>query len=251
MGRKSLSSHKKLRSRQVRTRTNPKHNGSSTSPGRQRNNIVEKPSKPQPLSAGIFNEAQCCQENYMSSLSRATSNPLIFTIGHGTRSRSELTTLLRSAQVTKLVDVRSIPRSRTNPQFNRDTLTTSSDLRAAGIEYIWAGESLGGRRPKSASQENERHTAVRVQAFKNYAGYMSSESFREGLGELKKLAEGNTVAIMCSETLWWRCHRRMISDRLVTDGWEVRHLGIQKIPIQHQLWEIAHFDGQDLIYDGR
>ncbi|KAK5399189.1 hypothetical protein LTR06_011479, partial [Exophiala xenobiotica] len=128
-------------------------------------------------------------------------------------------------------------------------MTTSSDLRAAGIEYIWVGESLGGRRPKSVSPENERHTAIRVQAFKNYAGYMSSESFREGLDELKKLAEGNTVAYMCSETLWWRCHRRMISDRLVTDGWEVLHLGIQKIPIQHQLWEIAHSDGQDLIYD--
>lgn len=226
--------------------TKRKH--SSTPPEQQSKRIAEKPAKPQSPNSGVSNETQRHQEKHKTSLE--ASKPLIFTIGHGTRTLSELIALIQSAHITKLVDVRSIPRSRTNPQFNRDTLTSSSDLRAAEIEYLWFGDSLGGRRKKSAKLDNDRHTAIRVQAFKNYAGYMSSDSFHKGLDELKDLAESNTVAFMCSETLWWRCHRRMISDRLVTDGWQVLHLGIQKVPVQHKMWNIARLDGNNLVYDG-
>lgn len=184
------------------------------------------------------------------------SRPIIFTIGHGTRTLSTLIDLLQSAHVTKLVDVRSIPRSYTNPQFNHDDLVTSAELKAANIEYIWCGVKLGGRR--SAQQPNvERHTAIRVTAFRNYAGYMSTQNFRDGLEELKALTKkpqskgGHLVAIMCSETLWWRCHRRMIADALVVEGWDARHLGVKKgEAMKHVLWEIARSDDDGgLIYD--
>lgn len=137
-------------------------------------------------------------------------HPPIFTIGHGTRKLSDLIQLLRTANVTKLIDVRSIPRSYTNPQFNHDVLQQSTELREARIDYLWFGSSLGGRR--NAHQPNiELHTAIRVAAFRNYAGYMSASRFREGLAELKILADtvhdtdDGYLAIMCSETLWWRC----------------------------------------------
>ncbi|KAK2755708.1 hypothetical protein FQN54_005858 [Arachnomyces sp. PD_36] len=190
-----------------------------------------------------------------SSASSSTSHPLICTIGHGTRTLSELIQLLQSAQVTNLVDVRSIPRSFTNPQFNHDTLQQSGELRSAHIHYTWFGSSLGGRR--SAKQPHlERHSTIRVAAFRNYAGYMATTSFKEGLADLTRLAETlkssskGHVAIMCSETLWWRCHRRMIADALATEGWRVQHLGVGKQAIEHKRWEIARRDDEgNLVYD--
>ncbi|KAK9366767.1 hypothetical protein V1509DRAFT_611368 [Lipomyces kononenkoae] len=190
------------------------------------------------------------------SQSLTSSRVPIFTIGHGTRTLSSLIDILQSACVTKLVDVRSIPRSRKNPQFNQDALSTSKELQQARIDYIWLGPKLGGRR--SAAQPNvERHTAIRVSAFRNYAGYMSTSVFRDGLEELIALAdkvhsEGNRgVAIMCSETLWWRCHRRMIADALAVTGRNVLHLGITKgAPAEHVLWNIARIDDDGgLMYD--
>ncbi|KAK9358874.1 hypothetical protein V1504DRAFT_459840 [Lipomyces starkeyi] len=188
--------------------------------------------------------------------SLTSSHALIFTIGHGTRTLSTLIDLLKSACVTKLVDVRSIPRSRTNPQFNHDALSSSKELREVHIDYIWLGFALGGRR--SARQPNvDRHTAIRVSAFRNYAGYMSTPTFREGLEELIALADkmqsdgSGGVAIMCSETLWWRCHRRMIADALVVAGRDAQHLGVNKgAPAKHLLWNIARIDDDGgLIYD--
>ncbi|KAK9235104.1 hypothetical protein V1525DRAFT_390793 [Lipomyces kononenkoae] len=188
--------------------------------------------------------------------SLTSSHVPIFTIGHGTRTLSALIDILQPACITKLVDVRSIPRSRKNPQFNRDTLSSSKELREAHIDYIWLGISLGGRR--NARQPNvERHTAIRVAAFRNYAGYMSTPTFREGLQELMALAdkthseENGGVAIMCSETLWWRCHRRMIADALEVAGRDALHLGVSKgDPAKHVLWNIARIDDDgELVYD--
>ncbi|KAJ8096950.1 hypothetical protein POJ06DRAFT_36593 [Lipomyces tetrasporus] len=187
-----------------------------------------------------------------------SSRAPIFTIGHGTRTLSTLIDLLQSAYITKLVDVRSIPRSRTNPQFNHDALSSSKELQEVHIDYIWLGFALGGRR--SALQPSvERHTAIRVSAFRNYAGYMSTPTFREGLEELIALADkmqsdgSGGVAIMCSETLWWRCHRRMIADALVVAKRDVQHLGLNKgAPTKHVLWNIARIDDDGgLIYDVR
>ncbi|EEQ84579.1 HhH-GPD domain-containing protein, variant [Blastomyces dermatitidis ER-3] len=184
------------------------------------------------------------------------SHPPIFTIGHGTRTLPELIGLLQSIHVTKLVDVRSIPRSFTNPQFNHDTLQDSAELNNAHITYLWSGPLLGGRR--NAKQPNlDQHNTIRVAAFRNYAGYMCTSSFKEGLTELKSLAENlqisgqGCLAIMCSETLWWRCHRRMIADILVTHGWKVQHLGVGKKPMEHERWEIARVGEEgNLVYDG-
>lgn len=180
------------------------------------------------------------------------SGPPIFTVGHGTRKLRELIDVLHSAGVTKLADVRSIPRSRKNPQFNRETLQTTAELQAAGIEYLWLGEQLGGRRNKKQPGV-ERHTAIRVDAFRNYAGYMSTPIFWEGLAGLENIAkemENGSIAFMCSETLWWKCHRRMISDTLAIRGWDVRHLGVQKEPAAHRIWDIVRMnDDGELIYD--
>lgn len=184
-------------------------------------------------------------------------HPTLFTIGHGTRTLPELIELLQSAHVTKLLDIRSIPRSFTNPQFNRDTLESSSELDSAHISYLWFGPLLGGRR-NAKQPKLEEHTTIRVAAFRNYAGYMLTQSFKNGLAELKGIAENlqtsneGYLAIMCSETVWWRCHRRMIADILVTQGWNVQHLGVRKEPMEHERWGIARVgDEGNLIYDGR
>lgn len=179
----------------------------------------------------------------------------ISTVGHGTRHLRDLTGILQTANTSVLVDIRSMPRSWTNPQFNREALSSSSLLQELGILYKWMGDSLGGRR--NAQQPNiPRHTALRVAAFKNYAGYMSTASFHRGLEELKALSKekaisGGTVTIMCSETLWWRCHRRMLADKLVTEGWAVRHLGIKKGEApKHELWNVARVEADgEIVYD--
>ncbi|EDN06329.1 predicted protein [Histoplasma mississippiense (nom. inval.)] len=145
----------------------------------------------------------------------------------------------------------------TNPQFNRDTLESSSELDSAHISYLWFGPLLGGRR-NAKQPKLEEHTTIRVAAFRNYAGYMLTQSFKNGLAELKGIAENlqtsneGYLAIMCSETVWWRCHRRMIADILVTQGWNVQHLGVRKEPMEHERWGIARVgDEGNLIYDGR
>jgi uncharacterized protein (DUF488 family) len=144
----------------------------------------------------------------------------VFTVGHSTRSSNELNALLREAQVRCVVDVRSIPRSRTNPQFNSDSLRES--LAAAAIDYIHLA-ALGGRRGRS-NRAPSLNTLWRVEAFRNYADYAATEAFRSGLEQLKKLGADRTCAIMCAEALWWRCHRRIIADYLLAESIEVAHI---------------------------
>jgi uncharacterized protein (DUF488 family) len=128
--------------------------------------------------------------------------------------------LLVEAQVRCLVDVRSIPRSRTNPQFNRDTLPQSLAADAIGYVHLAA---LGGRRGRSGAGTSA-NTLWRVDAFRNYADYAASEAFRAGLEQLKALAARESCAIMCAEAVWWRCHRRIIADYLLAEGIEVAHI---------------------------
>lgn len=144
----------------------------------------------------------------------------IFSVGHSTRSSNELNALLLEAQVKCLVDVRSIPRSRTNPQFNSDSLRES--LAAAGIDYTQIA-ALGGRRGRSKGVTSP-NTLWRVQAFRNYADYAASDAFRAGLEQLEALSARQTCAIMCAEAVWWRCHRRIIADYLIAAGIEVAHI---------------------------
>ena len=147
-------------------------------------------------------------------------NP-VFTIGHSTRSIDAFASLLRAAGVDLCVDVRSIPRSRTNPQFNRENLPDS--LSAVGIGYRHLG-ALGGLRGRRADDVPSPNGLWRNAAFRNYADYAMTPPFRAGLDDLLALARRQHCAIMCAEAVWWRCHRRIIADYLLAAGVPVAHI---------------------------
>jgi uncharacterized protein (DUF488 family) len=153
----------------------------------------------------------------------------IFTIGHSTRPIAEFLTLLQQVGVDLLVDVRSIPRSRTNPQFNADALP--GPLGDAGIRYRHLS-ALGGLRDRKKGAPPSLNTFWHVAAFRNYADYAATEAFQTGLNELRALSRDNCCAIMCAEAVWWRCHRRIIADYLLTQGVPVMHImGLDKIDL--------------------
>lgn len=140
----------------------------------------------------------------------------VFTIGHSTRNFDELLGMLRAHDVNVLADVRSYPSSRKFPQWNQDAIV---DALPPDIEYRWF-KNLGGRRHTPAGTPT-LNTGWRVKAFRDYADYMATEPFQEGLAELITLAETQAPAIMCSEAVPWRCHRRLITDALIARGVEV------------------------------
>jgi len=144
---------------------------------------------------------------------------LVHTIGHGTRSSGELIEMLQSAGVRRLVDVRRFPGSRRHPHFSRNALEQS--LIAAGLGYEWRGEELGGRR---SGAENSRHPALRNRSFRAYADHLDTAEFRAALEALEEAAVNELPAVMCAETLWWHCHRRLIADALLLRGTFVEHL---------------------------
>lgn len=144
-----------------------------------------------------------------------------FTIGHSTRSIDEFAALLREADVGVVVDVRSMPRSRTNPQFNADTF--AAQLADRQVSYVRIPE-LGGLRGRRWSLETSPNTYWRVRGFRNYADYALSEAFHGGLAQLLQLGRDRRAAIMCAEAVWWRCHRRIIADYLLIGGETVFHI---------------------------
>jgi len=144
-----------------------------------------------------------------------------FTIGHSTRPLAEFTGLLKESEIDMLVDVRSIPRSRTNPQFNLDALPAS--LSTEGVGYVHL-EALGGRRGKGKMDPPSQNTYWTHPAFRHYADYALGEPFREGLEQLLDLGHARRCAIMCSEAVWWRCHRRIVADYLLARGETVLHI---------------------------
>ena len=145
----------------------------------------------------------------------------IFTIGHSTRTLTEFVALLRQVDITLLVDVRSIPRSRATPQFNGDTLPGA--LAEVGIGYRHL-RALGGRRHHRKGTPPSLNTYWRVTAFRNYADYAETDEFRAGLRVLRELARADRCAIMCAEAVWWRCHRRIITDYLLAGDAHVEHI---------------------------
>ena len=146
---------------------------------------------------------------------------IVFTIGHSTRTLEELVSLLRHSAIALLVDVRSIPRSRAMPQFNIETLPIA--LATAGIRYQHL-RALGGRRHHPKGAPPSQNTYWRVPAFRNYADYAETDEFRAGLITLRELAREDRCAIMCAEAVWWRCHRRIITDYLLAAGTPVEHI---------------------------
>ena len=151
----------------------------------------------------------------------------VFTIGHSTHPIEAFIELLRRAGIRRLVDVRSVPRSRHNPQFNSEDLARS--LAGAGIDYRHI-KSLGGLRHRPKDAPPSANGLWENEAFRNFADYAMTPVFEAGFEELSALADERPTAIMCAEALWWRCHRRLIADRLLAAGRPVAHvLGDGKI----------------------
>lgn len=168
---------------------------------------------------------------------------VVFTVGHSTRPVEELIAILERAGVTALVDVRTVPRSRRNPQYEREALSAS--LPAAGVAYRHE-PALGGFRRPSADSPNG---GWEHPSFRAYADYMLGDDFRAALDTLDDGARRDPTAIMCAEAQWWRCHRRLIADALTVRGWEVLHLGLGARPVRHQLTPFAVVsDGGELRY---
>lgn len=153
-------------------------------------------------------------------MSTAVEHPF-FTVGHSTRSLDELFALLRAADVEWVADIRSIPRSRTNPQFNRETLPDA--LSAAGFGYEHE-EALGGRRGRSRTVPATMNDFWTHPSFHNYADYALSDAFRAGLDRFVERGHERRAAMMCSEAVWWRCHRRIVADHLIARGEVVFHI---------------------------
>jgi uncharacterized protein (DUF488 family) len=145
-------------------------------------------------------------------------NKIIWTIGHSTRTLEELIEMLRSFEIEVLADIRSFPGSRKFPQFNKENLQISMPEKGIGYVHI---KKLGGRRKINHDSKN---TAWRHLAFRSYADYMETEDFKEGITELEKIAKKQRTAYMCSEAVWWRCHRSMVSDYLKASEWKVMHI---------------------------
>lgn len=166
----------------------------------------------------------------------------IHTIGHSTRPIEELIALLQANQITQLVDIRTVPRSRHNPQFEQEALAAS--LRDAGITYQHL-KALGGLRP--TRKESTNH-GWRNQSFRNYADYMQTGEFREGIDALLAIAEQGRTAIMCAEAVPWRCHRSLVGDALLARGVEVLDIIAGPEPRPHKLTSFAVVNGQDVTY---
>jgi len=143
------------------------------------------------------------------------------TIGHSTRSLDAFARLLQAADVTLVVDIRTVPRSRANPQYNEDTLPDALSPFHVAYERIAA---LGGLRAKSRTVPPEVNAMWQNRSFHNYADYALSEPFREGLDRLISLGRERRCAVMCAEAVWWRCHRRIVADYLLARGETVWHL---------------------------
>lgn len=173
-----------------------------------------------------------------------SANPTLLTVGHGTASQEQFTGILAAAGVQSLVDVRIAPGSRKFPHFGRDLL--GEWLPNAGVAYRWE-KRLGGFRKLPPESPD---VALRNDSFRAYAAYMRSHEFSVGLSELLVQAEKQVTAIMCSETVWWRCHRRLISDHaLLLDGVNVLHVMPGGKLTPHQPTSGVRVSGTELVYD--
>lgn len=168
--------------------------------------------------------------------------PAIFTIGHSTHPISEFVGLLQAYEIKEVIDVRSIPRSRHNPQFNSDKLKQS--LQRAHIRYKLL-KKLGGLRH---TKKDSINLGWRNTSFRGYADYMATPGFKEGLEALIKIAKVRNTAIMCAEAVPWRCHRSLIGDALTKKGWLVRDIMSRTSATKHRLTPFLRVRKGQLIY---
>ena len=169
-------------------------------------------------------------------------SPVVLTIGHGAKSIDEFVGLLKTYGVERLVDVRTVPKSRHNPQFNKDILPES--LKKVRIDYIHI-KGLGGLRHAKSDSVN---TAWRDASFRGFADYMQTEAFEQNIERLLELAEQGQTAIMCAESVPSRCHRSLIADALLVRGIKVKHIMSQKTCDNHELTPSARVKGVQVSY---
>jgi uncharacterized protein (DUF488 family) len=168
----------------------------------------------------------------------------IFTIGHSNHPAETFFALLDRNGIRTLADVRAMPGSRRHPQYGRDALEAT--CRERGIAYHWM-PGLGGRRRSDVA--SSPHVAWEVAAFRAYADHLETPEFAAALAELTDAAAAAPTAFMCAEALWWQCHRRLIADRLVVDGWTVLHIAARGTNSPHALPNFARVDGARIVYD--
>ena len=166
----------------------------------------------------------------------------IYTIGHSTRTIEQFLALLTAHGIQEVIDVRTIPKSRHNPQFSQDQL--SSELNEANIQYTHI-KKLGGLRRAAKDSPN---AGWQNTSFRGFADYMASDEFQQGLQELQAHAEKNTVAIMCAEAVPWRCHRSFIADALTIQGWQVLHIQSKKTAKPHEFTPFLEVREGKLLY---
>jgi uncharacterized protein (DUF488 family) len=171
---------------------------------------------------------------------------VLFTIGHSIHPIETFLSLLGEHGIAILIDVRAFPGSRRWPQFNRDELKVS--VEEAGVSYEWL-KILGGRR--HSPLRDSPHTGWRHGAFRSYADYADSSEFAAGIEQLSGFAASRRSAIMCSEGLWWRCHRRIVADHMTVHGWRVLHIMPDGKLAAHSLPDFARLDQGRIIYDGK
>ena len=171
------------------------------------------------------------------------SENIVFTIGHSNRTTREFMKILKEFDIEILADIRHYPGSRHNPHFGKARLR--ANILRNGIEYIHLVE-LGGRRRHL--KDVETNAGWRSKAFRGYADYMQTEDFHEGMAKLMFLAEGASVAIMCSEAVPWRCHRSMVADALIVNGFSVVDLFNEKNARPHTLTSFAKVAKHNLTY---
>lgn len=174
---------------------------------------------------------------------RVEHRPTIFTIGHGVRSIEEFLSLLSGASVRRLIDVRTAPGSRKHPHFGKDSL--SRELDRNGIEYVWRKDLGGWRKPRQDSP----HVALRSPGFRGYADHMETQEFKDAVTWLIDTSSETPTAVMCAESLWWRCHRRMLADALTARGSSVRHIMSDGRVQPHRLHPAARVVEDRIVYD--
>lgn len=173
--------------------------------------------------------------------------PALFTIGHSTHELDPFLALLGQHDIQVLADIRRFPGSRKFPHFNSENLATI--LPGKGIEYHWL-EVLGGRRRKEPGGKSN-NLGLRNESFRNYADYMQTAEFRQGVNQLLRYAAEKPTAFMCSESVFWRCHRRLASDYLLMQGIAVQHIMPSGELRPHTLTEGARIEGQEVTYPPR
>lgn len=171
----------------------------------------------------------------------------IYTIGHSTRDLADFSRVLQAHAIRLLVDIRAFPTSRRHPHFNRDHLELW--LPEIGCDYLWE-KDLGGRRKKQMPVEQSPNIALRNDSFRNYADYMLRAPFQSAIERLVERTARQRTAIMCAEAVYFRCHRMLVSDYLVSRGHQVLHIMDEKPPKEHRLTKDARIVEGKLFYRG-